>query len=171
MPQPPLLPEEILARVTRLARCDGLSVLVLGTVFALATAATRNLPFAAVGLLAAGAGAVELHGVALLRTGESRGMSWIIASQPFLLCVIFGYCALRLALFAIPPLPDGLKELTATRAQELGMSMEELFRFTNRLAVGALSAASLCYQGGMTIYYARRRKAVAQALAATSASE
>ena len=39
MQQPPLLPEETLARVLRLARFDGMSVLVLGGMFALIAAA------------------------------------------------------------------------------------------------------------------------------------
>src|SRR5678816_1370684 len=88
MQQPPLLPEETLARVLRLARFDGMGALVLGGMFALFAAAARDFPFAAIGLLAAGAGAVELHGAALLRQGDRRGMQWLVASQPYLLLVI-----------------------------------------------------------------------------------
>src|SRR5688500_10289645 len=92
MQQPPLLPAETLARVVRLARFDGTGALLLGSFFAIATALVRDIPFTAIGLLAAGAGAVELHGIALLRERQARGMSWIIASQPLLLIVILGYC-------------------------------------------------------------------------------
>src|SRR5215212_4806798 len=78
MQQPPLLSEVTLVRVLRLARFDGMGALVLGGMFALVAAANRDFPFAAIGLLAAGAGAVELHGAALLREGEPRGMRWLL---------------------------------------------------------------------------------------------
>ena len=74
MPQPPLLPEVILMRVLRLARFDGMGALMLGGMFALVAASARDFPFAAIGLLAAGAGAIELHGAALLKEGQPRGM-------------------------------------------------------------------------------------------------
>jgi hypothetical protein len=165
MPQPPLLPEEILARVLRLARFDGLSVLVLAALFACVMAVLREVPFAIVGLLAAGAGAVELHGVALLRRGEIRGLRWLVASQPFLLAVILGYCALRFFFFTIPPLPAGWKELMEPGARDSGMSFEQLFRLVNRVLVIVLAVVALCYQGGLAIYYWRRRKPIAEALA------
>ena len=62
MQQPPLLPEEALIRVLRLARFDGTGVLVLSGTFAVMAALGRDVPFAVIGLLGAAAGAVELHG-------------------------------------------------------------------------------------------------------------
>src|SRR5262249_17978142 len=100
---PPLLPQETLLRVLRVARFDGTGALILGGTFALMMASEHDFPFAAIGLLAAGAGAIELHGAALLKQGESRGMSWLVASQPYLLLVILAYCALRLWFVQIPP--------------------------------------------------------------------
>jgi hypothetical protein len=167
MQQPPLLPEETLNRVVRLARFDGLSVLVLGTLFAISAAAAKDVPFAAIGLLAAGAGAVELHGIGLLRQAEPRGMSWLIASQPFLLLVILSYCALRATHFEMPPLPDRFRELAEFSAQQWRMSVEDYFRLLNTLTVVAVSVVSVFYQGAMTIYYWRRRAAVRRALSET----
>ena len=69
MQQPPLLPEETLVRVLRLAKLDGMGSVVLGTVFALMAAGAQEAPFAVIGLLAAGAGAIELHGASLLQEG------------------------------------------------------------------------------------------------------
>lgn len=165
MQQPPLLPEETLVRVLRLANLDGLSVLVLASVFALMAGGAQDVPFAVIGLLAAGAGAMELHGVSLLREGEERGMNWLIVSQPFLLLVIWVYCGLRLAHFEMPPLPDGMKELATMSAAQWRLSVEEYFRILNTLTVAVLAVVALCYQGGMMIYYWRRREPVAQALA------
>jgi hypothetical protein len=163
MQQPPLLPEETLMRVLRLARLDGLGLLVLGSIFALMAAAGQEGPFAAIGLLAAGAGAIELHGVGLLREGEPRGMDWVIASQPFLLLVIWCYAGLRLLLFEIPPLPEGMGELAAVGAAQWGLSIEAYFERVNTVTAAVLSVVALGYQGGMTIYYLRRRRPVIQA--------
>jgi hypothetical protein len=165
MRQPPLLPEEALVRVLRLARFDGVGALVLGTVFALVAATGHHGPFAAIGLLAAGAGAVELHGAALLRQGYPRGMNWLVASQPFLLLVIFGYCALRLWFVEMPPLPEQFRGVLAASAAQWRMPVEDYLRILNRITYGALAVTALGFQGGMMIYYLRRRKAVARALA------
>ena len=164
MQPPPLLPEETLFRVLRLARFDGLGVLVLGTVFAVMAAGARDIPFALIGLLAAGAGAVELHGVSLLRAGDPRGMRWLIASQPFLLLVIWSYCGLRMTHFEIPELPEGMAELAAVSAAQWDMSVEQYFRTLNRITIAVLAIIALGYQGAMTVYYWRRCEPVSRAL-------
>jgi hypothetical protein len=164
MSQPPLLPEETLLRVLRLARFDGTGALLLGGLFALAAAAGGNFPFAAIGLLAAGAGAVELHGAALLRQGEPRGMSWLIVSQPFLLLVILSYCALRLWFVDLPPVPESFQPLFAASAEQWGLSVQDYQRALNRITAAAVALAALGFQGGMLIYYLRRRGPVAAAL-------
>ena len=165
MQQPPLLPEEAFARVLRLAKFDGTGALALGTIFALLSASAGHFPFAAIGLLAAGAGAVELHGAALLRQGESRGMNWLVASQPFLLAVILAYCAVRLWLVETPPLPEQLQALIAAGAAQWHLSVEDYVRLLNRLTYGILAIASVFFQGGMMVYYLRRRRSVEKALA------
>lgn len=164
MQLPPLLPEEILVRVIRLARIDGLGVLLLGSLFAIFAATSGEAGFAVVGLLAAGAGAAELHGVGLLRAGEARGVRWLIACQPFLLLVIYGYCWLRLTHFEMPPIPEGLQETIERSAQQLNMTVEDYFRFVNRLTAQLVAVVATFYQSGMMVYYLRRRKAVERAL-------
>ncbi len=165
MRQPPLLPEETLVRVLRLAKFDGLGAVVLGTLFALSAAGAGDGPCAVIGVLAAGAGAIESHGASLLRAGEARGMRWLIASQPFLLLVIWVYCGLRFTHFEMPPLPEGMRELAALSAQQWDLTVEGYFRMLNTITVAVLAVVSLGYQGGMTLYYWRRRRPVAQALA------
>ncbi len=165
MRAPPLLPEETFARVVRMANFDGTSVLLLGGFFALLTALGGEKPFAIVGLLAAGAGAVELHGVSLLRAGDRRGMPWIIASQPLLLVVILGYCVLRFTHFEVPEIPEAMRAMTAISAENLGLSVDDYFRRINQLTLVVLALAAFAYQGGMTLYYLRRREPVERALA------
>lgn len=165
MPQPPLLPEETLTRVLRIARFDGTGALVLGGLFALLAAAGGERGFAVVGLLASGAGAIELHGVGLMRQGEARGMNWLIASQPLLLAVILSYCALRLWFVELPPVPEDFQGVFAASAQQWGMSLPDYQRVLNRITILVLAAVAVGFQGGMVIYYVRRRAAVEQALA------
>jgi hypothetical protein len=164
MLQPPLLPEETLVRVLRLAKFDGMGSLVLGTVFALMAAGAQEVPYATIGLLAAGAGAIELHGASLLREGDERGMNWLVASQPFLLLVIWSYCGLRVVNFAPPPVPEGMREFAALGAAQWGLTVEGYLRLVNTITVAVLALVALFYQGGMTLYYLRRRRPVTQAL-------
>jgi hypothetical protein len=164
MQQPPLLPEEMLVRVQRIARFDGMGSLVLGAMFAFAAAAAGEMPFTAIGLLAAGAGAVELHGLALLQKGEARGMDWLVASQPFLLAVILCYCALRLWFIELPPIPESFQSVFKASADQWGMSVEAYQRVLNRITLLIVAVVSCGFQGGMMVYYLRRRKPVAQAL-------
>jgi hypothetical protein len=164
MRQPPLLPEETLSRVLRLAKFDGLGGLVLGTIFALVSASSGHFPLTVIGLLAAGAGAIELHGIGLLRQGDRSGMNWLIASQPLLLLVILSYCALRLWFLEMPPLPDQVRSVLAASAAQWRMSLEDFLLMFNRITYGVLALAAVGFQGGMMIYYLRRREPVAQAL-------
>ena len=95
-------------------------------------------------------------------------MGWIIASQPLLLAVIWSYGALRLLFFEAPPLPDSMADMARLGAAQWGMPVDEYFRRINQIIVGSLSIIALLYQGGMTVFYARRRDAVAAASTAPS---
>lgn len=164
MQQPPLLPELVFARVVRLATMDGLSIVIFAGLYAF-MCATSGIPVGAViGLLGAGAGAMELHGVGLLRHGEPRGITWLIASQPFLWCVVMAYCGFKLIHFQMPLIPDQFRAFIALSAEQMGMTVEEYARFANRLTVVLLAIISLLYQGWMTWYYYTRRHAVIRAL-------
>lgn len=166
MRPPPLLPEETLMRVQRVARFDGMAALVLGAMFAISAAAAREVPFTVIGLLAAGGGAMELHGIALTERGDGRGMKWLVWSQPLLLTVIFSYCALRLWVVELPSIPEGFEDLFKASAEQWGMSVGEYQRVLNRITVGAVALVGAGFQGSMLVYYLRRRRAVIDALGA-----
>ena len=171
MQPPPILPEETLRRVLRLARFDGMSVLIIAGAFGLLSAVAKDHPGAIVGMLVAGAGAVELHGVALLRAARAEGMNWLVGSQLFLMAAMLGYCAFRLTHVVIPPIPpnpSGLLKMLDTivemDAQQLGITKEECLRFVYRLSFQLIAAVTVVYQGSMSFYYLRRRAAVVAAL-------
>jgi hypothetical protein len=165
MQAPPLLPEETLARVLRLARFDGLGVVVLAGAFSLLAAAAGEKAYALAGLAAAGAGAVELHGVARLRLGDPLGLRWILASQPLLLAAVWAYCALRLTGSEMPPLPEELRATVEATAAELGLSVTDYLQLVHRMTHGLVAGLATAYQGGLFWYYWRRRDPVRQALA------
>ena len=167
MKAPPLLPEETLLRVLRVARLDGTSVLVIAGVFALISALAGDGLGAIVGLLVAGAGAIELHGATLIEHGESRGMDWLVGSQLFLLATVVGYCALQLLRPRLPEFPAELDALLQQNADQLGMTKQDFVLLAfNRFIYGAVALLTVVYQGGMALYYWNRRDAVTRALVA-----
>jgi hypothetical protein len=164
MQQPPLLPEETLARVYRLARFDGMGVLMIAGFFACIAAAAGDVLGAIVGLLVAGAGALELHGATLLRQGQERGITWLVGSQLFLLVSILAYCGARMLTLELPPIPDDLRPMIEASAAQAGLKVEEYLKLVYRLGLWIVASVSILYQGGMTLYYLRRRHAVSRAL-------
>jgi hypothetical protein len=161
---PPLLPEETFLRVVRLARFDGLGVLIVAGVFSVLSAMAGDRSGAIVGLLIAGAGAIELHGVGLLKHGDSRGMNWLVGSQIFLLLTILGYCQFQLLSADLTMLKSLLTNEQKAQIAALGMSVDQFIQTWKRISVMLIAIATTLYHGGMTIYYLRRRKAVARAL-------
>jgi hypothetical protein len=164
MAQPPLLPEEALMRVVRTSRLNGLSVVLAAAVFALLSATHGDFQGAIVGLVVAGAGAMEVHGGTLLAHRDRRGMGWLINSQLVCLGGILVYCTVWLKHPVIPPLPEWAEQVIATDARQLGVSVE---RLTSQLYVSSivlLAVLSTIYQGSMAIYYARRKRTVWRAL-------
>ena len=165
MKAPPLLPEETLLRVLSIARLDGMSVLVIAGVFALISALAGDFVGAVVGLLVAGAGAVELHGATLLEHGEPRGMKWLVGSQIFLLTTVIAYCGLRLLHPAIEPLQAAVTDEMKSSLEAAGWKQDEFIRFVYNTTYYAVAVVTFFYQGGMALYYLRRREPVARALA------
>lgn len=164
MKAPPLLPEEAFHRTVRVANVDGMCVMAVAGLLALASASAGDYRGAAIGLLVAAAGAIELHGVALLRAGEARGMNWVVASQPYLLAVLLGYCGWRLSSPDLTALQAAMTEELRAALAEAGKDEREFLGFAYRLTYSALAVAALIYQGGMTLFYLRRRAAVVAAV-------
>jgi hypothetical protein len=158
--QPPLLPEEILHRVLRLARMDGLGVLWVATFFALTSAGIGDIPGAVVWLLVAGAGAVELHGVVLLREAEARGLNWLVASQLLFMLVVFAYCGMRLTHYDPTALRAALTDEMKASLVQANYNQEDFLLAVWRTTYGAMAGVTLLYKGSLAIYYSRRRTAI-----------
>ena len=63
-------------------------------------------------------------------------------------------------------MPEKFQAVFAASAQQWNLSVEEYQRALNRITAGAVALAAIGFQGGMTLYYMRRREPVRQALAA-----
>ena len=164
MKAPPLLPSEVVARVQRLARFDGLSVVLVASSLALVAAILGDYTGAGVGLLVAGAGAVELHGASLLTQRQARGMSWLVRSQLLLLNAILAYCALRLARPDLTPLRRVVSDDMKEQLELIGWSVDAFLQLVYRLTYVCVALVTTLYQGGMALYYWGRSAAVAAAL-------
>lgn len=161
---PPLLPEEAFARVLRLARFDGLGVLAVAGFFAVLSALAGDRPGALIGLLIAGAGAIELHGASLLLHGERRGMRWLVFSQIYLMLTILGYCQYRMTNVDIGLLRQAITSDMKTQLASIGWTVDQFIRFVYRLTFVIVAVITVIYQGGMALYYLRRRGPVNRAL-------
>lgn len=165
--QPPLLPAETFARLLRLARLDGTGILALSGAFTLGLAAMGERSGVMIGLLVAGAGALELHGTGLLERGDRHGLRWLIASQLGLLAVMLGYVALRLASFDPALINLIMTDTLRQRYLDAGLHPEEIDRVVELsyyLSYALIGVLTVVYQGGMALYYWRRRGAVSKVL-------
>jgi len=165
--QPPLLPAAALARLLRLAKLDGAVVLGLAGAFTLASAAAGNRLEMLIGLLIAGAGAFELHGAGLLQGGEMRGLKWLVSSQLYLLVTVLLYVGLRLVSFDPSLINLIMTDTLRQRYLDAGLTSEQIdqvVQWSYYLTYTIVGVLTVVYQGGMAIYYYRRRSAVAAAL-------
>ena len=169
---PPLLPDEVLRRVLRMAHLDGTGLLVVAGAFALVSAWYHDTTGTVVGLVVAGTGAIELHGAGLLRHGRERGVNWLIASQLGLMGAVCAYVGWQLAhidpaviaQFAAFADAGSADDAIERYAQLDPLTKAEMLQDAYVGFYEIVFALTVIYQGGMTIYYARRRARVITAL-------
>lgn len=164
---PPPLPIDTLERVLRIARTDGRILLVLAGTFAAMSAMGAQKIGAIAGCLAAGCGALELHGVNRLRLGDPRGMAWLVRSQLALLAVMFGYVTARILTFDPELVRAILTDEMIARFATAGIREDEIvpmMELFSRFMYGVLAFVSVLYQGGMAFYYWRKTTTVEAAL-------
>ncbi len=164
MKKPPLLPFETLRRVLRLARFNGTVMLVIAGTFALGSASTHDIFSTVVGLLIAAAGAMEMHGAAVLKHGAARGMNWLVASQLYLIVVVLGYVTYGLQHIDVSVMKPLLSAEQTNAIVQTGYTVDAALRLTATACYVIFAVATVIYQGAMTLYYVRRRAAVQAAL-------
>ena len=170
--RPPPLPEETFARVLRLASFDGRVLVGLAGAFAIFAAINHDAPPMVAGVLAVGMGVFELHGTNRLREGLADGINWIIASQIGLMLTLFLYAGWRIANFDVDTLINSLPpDVIATMETQLRSQNVPIAELPNNLLLAnimifaLLALVAFFYQGGMALYYHKKRSAVALVLA------
>jgi hypothetical protein len=143
-------------------------MLILSGAFAVLAALNRDLTGALAGCFAAGAGAVELHGTQRLEESDPEGVSWLIRAQLLLLGTVLLYASARILQFD----PVELQRILTPEAKKefvtLGLSDEQIQPMLAqgyRTLYTTVAIVTLLYQGGMALYYHRRREAIQIALA------
>ena len=91
-------------------------------------------------------------------------MTWLINSQYLIMVGMLGYCALRLAYPQLEPLHATVTAEMKQQLEVIGWSVDQFIELVYRMTYLAVSLVTVLYQGGMAIYYARRREAVTAAL-------
>jgi hypothetical protein len=160
----PPKPADPVRRVIRIALFDGWSVAIVAGLGGLLAAAMGDFIGAAIGVMAAGAGLVELHGVTLLRRSEPSGLKWLVGSQFLLMGSLLAYCAFQLAHPQLAALRRAAGPMLEDQLAASGLNPGEFLALLYRIIYYAVAAATIAYQGGMSLFYLSQRKAVALAL-------
>lgn len=155
----------------RFARFNGISELVVAGVFGLICAASKDVPGAAIGVLVAGAGALELHGVGLLSQGEKRGVSWLIGSQLYLLVIVLAYVGYRTQHLDLESVRMVLSSEQRETIAAAGLDENKFLRIVANISNAIFGVITFLYQGGMALYYHRRRAPIEAALEMDQADE
>jgi hypothetical protein len=87
-----------------------------------------------------------------------------VTSQLFLLIVVLIYCQYALTHINLPFWRVFLAP-AATEIRERGETVDSMARQMNTLSFMLVAIMTVVYQGGMAVYYVRRRRAVVQAIA------
>jgi hypothetical protein len=122
---------------------------------------------ALIGLVVAGAGAVELHGAGLLGRGNPRGLRWLVGSQLYLLAAILGYVALRLVSYDPALINLVLTDSLRQRYLDAGLQPEEMdlvVKWSYYLTYVIVGMLTVVYQGLMLRFYLRSWSDVQTAL-------
>jgi hypothetical protein len=160
-----LLPIEALTRVIRVSRGHGTMMLAISGGFAVLAALSGDTVGAAAGLLVAGAGAMERHGSMLLEAEDIRGIRWAAMAELFAMFAILAYCQVRMITVDVTMLRAAVTDELKAQLALNGIGVDEFLHYLNRIVFFAVAATTVIYQGGMALYYLRRRRAVEVALA------
>lgn len=163
----PRPPEDVLRRVLKTSRLNGWSVAIFAGLCSLVSWALGDPVGGSIGLLVALGGMLEVRGHRLLQRRDADGMRWLVRSQLVVLGIIWTYAVTRLMSFDEGLVREMVTPDMRASLNELGVTMEDILPLVRRffyLLYGSVMAATLIYQGGLALYYRRRRAAVEAAL-------
>ena len=162
-----------------IAKAEGYSILIIAGFGAFLAAGSGSVVPAILACLAAGTGAMEIHGSQQLARGDENAINWLVRAQLLLLLVILAYVFWQLAHFDEAYARELISEFRRA-ASEISVKQNRVNpydQFTDsQLMFAARSLYTLVYcvvgvvtcvyQPLMARYYHKRRAAIKQALAA-----
>jgi len=177
--KPPPLPEAVYHRVMSVAKAEGYSILIVAGLSAFLAAAAGGAFTAVLACLAAGTGAMEIHGAQQLARGDERAINWLVRAQLSLLLIILVYVFWRITHFdaalvreQIPEFRRQMAELSQKWNSEnpydqlTDSQLVLVARAVFTVIYCVVGVVTCVYQPLMARYYHKRRAAIAQALAA-----
>ena len=167
-PVPPPTPaQKALARVIKVSRLNGWSVVIVAGLGVLITLLLGDWLGIAIGLLIAGAGGMEVHGGRRLQRRDPDGMKWLVRSQMLLLSLILAYCASRLGSFDDQTVLGNLTPDMEAMLKEAGINRGDIMPMVRSMFLaiyGGFAVVTIFYQGGMALYYRGKTALVTEAL-------
>ena len=163
MSKPPPTPEDQLKRILRIAKTNGLSVVIIaaiGTVLSLG-----DWLGMAVGVAIIIGGRMELSGRKQLLANDATGVRGLVRSQWVVLGAIELYCLIKLIFDTNHDVSPELRSAMTDLGIDMA-AMEPSLRLAFYGTYLAVALFTLVYQGGMARYYGRRAGVVREAIAA-----
>ncbi len=166
-------PKETLHRVMRTARLNGWSIAIFAGLCALVSLATGDLVGGIIGLIVTAGGLVEIRGLRKLEQHDADGgMTFLIRAQWIVLGSIWAYALGKLFSFDPQMAMGNMTPDMRTMIGQVGLSpadITHLVSLTFYAIYATVLIVTLIYQGGLALYYSRRRAAVHEALTAAPA--
>lgn len=146
-----------LARAAAVARSNALGYAVFGALTLLVALFGPDVLGLAIGAVVTGVGVAQLRAAPRLRHGDPAAPRVLARNELVLMGGIIGYCLLKLTL---------LRESGADLQSQVGdtgdldLGIGELIDSLNTTMYSAFLAVTLVYQGGLALYFLRRRPIV-----------
>ena len=147
-----------LARAANIARSNARGYVAIGALSILVNLIWLDVPGLAISALATAIGVGQLAASKKLRRGDSTAPRLLARNELLLLGGIVAYSLVKLATGA------GL-DLGGADAKELGIDLGEVAEAVNTTVYATFIAVTLIYQGGLALYFLRRRPMLERYLA------
>lgn len=144
-------------------------MMIVASFFALLGATAGEVGSVLSWLLVAGTGALTLHGASLLWRGHERGLNWLVGGQLFCMAFILSLCAWQLSHMDLEPLRANVTDKMRESFKQTDLTEDGFLRLSYWMTYGFFAVFTILYQGGMALFYHRRRAAVTAALQADEA--
>lgn len=147
-----------LARAANLGRSNARGYVAIGALSLLVNAIWPDVLGLAISVIAVAVGAAQLSAAKKLRRADPTAPRSLARNELMLMGGIIAYSLVKLTT------GPGL-DLRGVDASELGINLNELADATNTIAYATFIAVTLIYQGGLALYFLRRRPMLERYLA------